>query len=188
MRGVLLGLGIIVSVSMVDGFVLSVRADNGPTELDHLFDALKAAQDGKAADAVAERIKRIWMRSGSDTADLILQRADAALDQQDLPLSLELLDRLVALEPDWAEAWNRRATVFFLMNDDQRSMADIAETLKREPRHYGAIAGMGLIFLHRGNKKLAYEAFQRVLAVYPALETAKKAVEELRPEIEGSPL
>lgn len=169
-------------------FVVPAQAENDKTALVPLFDALKAADDSRAADAIAERIKRIWMRSGSDTADLIMQRADTALDQQDLPLSLELLDRLVALEPEWAEAWNRRATVFFLMDDDQRAMADIAETLKREPRHYGAIAGMGLIFLHRGNKKLAYEAFKRVLAVYPALDTAKKAVEELRPEIEGSPL
>ena len=74
------------------------------------------------------------------------------------------------------------------MDDYPRAMSDIAETLKREPRHYGAIAGMGLIFLQRGNKKLAYEAFERVLAIYPQLETAQKAVEELRPEVEGSPL
>ena len=74
------------------------------------------------------------------------------------------------------------------MDDYPRAMSDIAETLKREPRHYGAISGMGLIFLQRGNKKLAYEAFERVLTIYPQLETARKAVEELRPEVEGSPL
>jgi tetratricopeptide (TPR) repeat protein len=167
---------------------VSASASSEKDHLSQLFDELSRAQDAKLADAVAGRIKQIWMHSGSDTADLLMERADRALDQQDLPLSLELLDRLIALEPDWAEAWNHRATVFYLMDDDRRSMADIAETLKREPRHYGAIAGMGLIFLHRGKRKLAYEAFQRVLAIYPALDTAKKAVEELRPEVEGLPL
>jgi len=163
-------------------------AETDNERLDGIFEKLKAAPDHAAADVVAGQIKRIWMHSGSDTADLLLERADTALEHQDMPLSIELLDRLVVLAPDWAEAWNRRATLFYLMDDYPRAMADIAETLKREPRHYGAIAGMGLIFLQRGNKKLAYEAFERVLAIYPQLETAQKAVEELRPEVEGSPL
>jgi Tfp pilus assembly protein PilF len=103
-------------------------------------------------------------------------------------LAIELLDRLVVLYPDWAEAWNQRATVFFLMDDHQRAMWDIAETLRREPRHYGAIAGMGLIFMQRGDKKHAYDAFERVLDIYPRLDTAKKAVEHLRIDVEGTKL
>ncbi len=163
-------------------------AETDKDRLDGLFEKLKAAPDHVSADVVAGQIKRLWMHSGSDTADLLMERADTALEHQDMPLSIELLDRLVMLAPDWAEAWNRRATLFYLMDDYPRAMSDIAETLKREPRHYGAIAGMGLVFLQRGNKKLAYEAFERVLAIYPQLETAQKAVEELRPEVEGSPL
>jgi len=163
-------------------------AETDNDRLDGHFEKLKAAPDHVSADVVAGQIKRLWMHSGSDTADLLMERADTALEHQDMPLSIELLDRLVVLAPDWAEAWNRRATLFYLMDDYPRAMADIAETLKREPRHYGAIAGMGLIFLQRGNKKLAYEAFERVLAIYPQLETAQKAVEELRPGVEGSPL
>jgi tetratricopeptide (TPR) repeat protein len=166
----------------------AASAETDHERLDNLFATLKAAPDHAAADAVASQIKRIWMHSGSDTADLLLERADTALAHQDIPLSIELLDRLVVLAPDWAEAWNRRATLFYLMDDYPRAMSDIAETLKREPRHYGAIAGMGLIFMQRGNKKLAYEAFERVLAIYPQLETAQKAVQELRTEIEGLPL
>ena len=154
--------------------VTAAWAETDKDRLDGLFEKLKSAPDHAAADAVASQIKRVWMHSGSDTADLLLERADTALEH--------------VLAPDWAEAWNRRATLFYLMDDYPRAMSDIAETLKREPRHYGAIAGMGLIFLQRGNKKLAYEAFERVLAIYPQLETAQKAVQDLRPDVEGSPL
>jgi len=163
-------------------------ADPRTDRLNTLFERLKAAPDGVAADSVATQIKQIWMHSGSATADLLLERADSALEQQNMPLCIEILDRLVVLDPDWAEAWNRRATVFYLMEDYRRAMSDIAETLKREPRHYGALSGMGLIFLHSGNKKRAYDAFERVLDLYPQLDTAKQAVEELRTDVEGLPL
>ncbi len=165
---------------------LSAWADTD--DLNALFDHLRAAPDAQAAEPVAASIKRMWMRSGSETADLLMERADTALEHEDFPLAIELLDRLIVLDPDWAEAWNHRATVFYVMEDYRRAMADIAETLKREPRHYGAITGMGLIFLHQGDDKNAYGAFERVLTIYPQLETAKKAVEQLRPEVEGTPL
>jgi len=163
-------------------------AETESDNLDALFEQLKVAPNAVASETIAKSIKKIWLHSGSDTVDLLMDRADMALEQQDLPLAIELLDRVIALQPDWAEAWNQRATVFFLMDDYRRSMVDIAETLKREPRHYGAISGMGLIFLHKGDKKHAFEAFEKVLAIYPQLETAKNAVKQLRPEVEGLPL
>jgi tetratricopeptide (TPR) repeat protein len=163
-------------------------ADPESDSLDALFERLKAAPDASASETIAKSIKKIWLHSGSDTVDLLMDRADTALENQDLPLAVEILDRVITLEPDWAAGWNQRATVFFLMDDYRRSMADIAETLKREPRHYGAISGMGLIFLHRGDKKHAYDAFERVLTIYPQLETAKNAVNQLRPDVEGLPL
>lgn len=156
--------------------------------LDALFERLKTASTPAEADVTANAIKQAWARAGTDTDILLMERSDLALEHEDYPLAIELLDRVVMLDPEWAEAWNRRATVFYLMDDDRRSMADIAETLKREPRHFGAITGMGLIFLRQGNKKQAFNAFARVLDIYPQLETAKHAVEQLRPEVEGEPL
>lgn len=156
--------------------------------LDTLFERLKAAPTPAAADITANAIKQAWAHVATETDTLLMERSDLALEHEDYPLAIELLDRLIVLDPDWAEAWNRRATVFYLMDDDRRSMADIAETLKREPRHFGAITGMGLIFLRQGNKKQAFDAFLRVLDIYPQLETAQHAVEQLRPEVEGEPL
>jgi Tfp pilus assembly protein PilF len=125
------------------------------------------------------------MRSGSDTADLLMDRALDALKGEDQALAVELLDRVIALNPDWAEAWNKRATVFFMMGDMTRSMADIREVLAREPRHFGALAGMGMILQSTGDEKHAFEAFKKALAVNPFLPDVKKAVEKMSPEMDG---
>src|SRR5580704_5976837 len=107
--------------------------------LDELFKHLAAASDPEEAKGFAEAIQRIWMRSRSDTANLIMQRAALAAQTKDYPLALSLLDRLVALEPNWAEAWNQRATARFLSGDFDGSMADIDRVMKLEPRHFGAL-------------------------------------------------
>jgi tetratricopeptide (TPR) repeat protein len=152
---------------------------------DELFERLAKAKDESEAKGLVATIERRWMRSGSDTADLLMSRALDALKAQDQPLAVELLDRVVNLRPEWAEAWNKRATVFFMMGDLTRSMADIREVLAREPRHYGALAGMGVIMQGTGDTKHAYEAFKKALAVNPFLSEVKSAVEKMAPEMEG---
>lgn len=153
--------------------------------LDDLFDRLAKTSDESEARGIAATIERRWMRSGSDTADLLMDRALDALKSEDQALSIELLDRVIALNPDWAEAWNKRATVFFMMGDLTRSMADIREVLAREPRHFGALAGMGIILQSTGDEKHAFEAFKKALAVNPFLPDVKKAVEKMAPTLDG---
>ena len=116
-----------------------------PQTLDDLFDRLARAKSEDEAKGIAGAIERRWMRSGSDTADLLMTRAMDALKAGDQPLSVEILDRVITLQPGWAEAWNKRATVFYLMGDYTRSVADIREVLALEPRHFGALAGLGMI-------------------------------------------
>lgn len=153
--------------------------------LDDLFDRLARTSDESEAKGIAATIERRWMRSGSDTADLLMDRALDALKAEDQALAVELLDRVIALDPDWAEAWNKRATVFFMMGDMTRSMADIREVLAREPRHFGALAGMGIILQNTGDEKHAFEAFKKALAVNPFLPDVKKAVEKMAPTMDG---
>jgi tetratricopeptide (TPR) repeat protein len=157
----------------------------GPPTLDDLFARLSAAKDEDEAKGVAGIIERRWMRSGSDTADLLLTRALEALQSDDQPLAIELLDRVIALQPGWAEAWNKRATVFFMMGDYTRSMADLREVLSLEPRHFSALAGMGAIFSATGDDKHAYEAYKKALGINPWLSEVKEAVEKMAPEYEG---
>jgi tetratricopeptide (TPR) repeat protein len=157
----------------------------GPPTMDDLFARLAAAKDADEAKGVSGIIERRWMRSGSDTADLLLSRALEALQGDDQPLAIELLDRVIALQPGWAEAWNKRATVFFMMGDYTRSMADLREVLALEPRHFSALAGMGAIFSATGDDKHAYEAYKKALGINPWLDEVKQAVEKMAPEYEG---
>lgn len=153
--------------------------------LDKLFERLAAAKTPEEAKGIANLIQRRWARSGSDTADLLMSRAQQAVKAQELPLAIELLDRVITLEPDWAEGWNQRANALFLLGDPIRSLYDIGETLKREPRHYGAMMGLGTILRQQGDDKRAMIAYRQVLAIYPELEAVKEAVEALKIEVDG---
>jgi tetratricopeptide (TPR) repeat protein len=153
--------------------------------LDDLFARLAAAKDEGEAKGVANLIERRWSRSGSDTADLLLTRASDAIQAKEHALAVELLDRVIALQPGWAEAWNRRATAFFLLDDTASAMADLRQVLAKEPRHFGAWAGLGHIYMAAGDKARALEAYRKALALHPHIESLRPLVEKLTPEIVG---
>ena len=189
LAGFLIGMavlfGTIVPVPVYAAAKIERVEQGGNPELDVLFETLKAAKTRPEAARIAGEIQRIWSQSGSDTADLLMERADEAISNEEFPLAIEILDRLVVLQPDWAEAWNRRATVFFLTDDYRRSVADIGEVLRLEPRHYGAISGLGLIYRSLGDDKRAFKAFEQALEIYPQNESVRESLEELRPSAEG---
>ena len=153
--------------------------------LDFLFGALKAAPDEASAKQVEARIWAIWMRTPSDTAALLMVRAKAAMDAEKYDVALKLLDAVVKLRPDYVEAWNRRATVVYLRNDYQRSLDDIEQVLVREPRHFGALVGLGMIMQDIGDEKRALDAFRKALAVNPHLEKIPELVKTLTEKVEG---
>ena len=154
--------------------------------LDDLFADLKKARSEIIADATAQAINREWAQSGSASIDLLMQWANGAIDRQDYPQALDFLDQVIVLQPDFAEGWNRRATLHFLMNNFSKSMADIERTLELEPRHFGALAGMGQIFVALERKELALKSFERALEVYPMMRNVQKQVGELADELAGS--
>lgn len=153
--------------------------------LDFLFEALKAAPDAETAKGVEQRIWALWFHSGSDTADLLMTRVRAAVEGKDNELSLKLLDALIAFKPDYIEAWNRRATIYFAQKDYGRALDDIRQVLAREPRHFGALTGLGLILQEFGDDKRALEIFRRALAVNPHLERVPDLVKQLTEKVEG---
>ena len=123
--------------------------------LDFLFEALKAAPDADAAKLVEGRIWSLWLASGSDTADLLMSRVKTATEAKDTKLAIQLLDAVIQLRPDYVEAWNRRATIHFSNKDYSKSLADIRQVLAREPRHFGALTGLGVIMQEFNEDKLA---------------------------------
>jgi tetratricopeptide (TPR) repeat protein len=163
-------------------------ADPRRASLEDLYDRLAKAGDENEGKGIAALIERRWSRSGSDTADLLMSRAAEAADGKDYPLAVELLDRVLALEPGWAEAWYRRANVFYLLDDPVSAMVDIRRTLELEPRHFGAWTGLGHILMSSDDKIHALEAYRRALKIYPQLSVVQTLVERLTPEVEGQDL
>ena len=153
--------------------------------LDDLFERLGKARDEAEARGVKGAIERVWMHSGSDTADLLMTRAMQALQRKDYGLSKELLGSIVEIEPQWAEAWNKRATVRYLADDFMGAMEDIAHVLALEPRHFAALSGMGFILQSRGFDKRALEAFRKALEINPRQEEIRSLVDKLTIEVEG---
>jgi len=153
--------------------------------LDFLFDALKIAPDDATAKQIEQRIWATWFVSPSDTANLLMGRVRTAIEAKDADLSLKLLNALIKIRPDYIEAWNRRATVYFMKNEYGKSLADIHEVLKREPRHFGALSGLGMILQELGEDRRALEAYRRALAVYPRIERIPETVKTLQEKVEG---
>jgi tetratricopeptide (TPR) repeat protein len=153
--------------------------------LDFLFGALKAAPDAETAKAIEERIWSLWFVSGSDTTDLLMSRVKTAFEGKDLDLAIELLDAIVVLKPDYVEAWNRRATIYFLKKEYGRSLDDIRQVLAREPRHFGALSGLGMILHEFGDEKRALEIFRKALAVHPHIDRIPDLVKQLTEKVEG---
>ena len=153
--------------------------------LDFLFGALKLAPDDNTAKAIEERIWAQWVVSRSDTANLLMTRVKTAIEAHEMDLAIELLNSIVKIKPDYIEAWNRRATLFYMKKDYGRSLADLREVLKREPRHFGALSGLGLIMQDIGDDKQALEVYRRALAVYPRLQRIPDLVKTLQEKVEG---
>jgi tetratricopeptide (TPR) repeat protein len=153
--------------------------------LDTLFDALKVAPDAESAKAIEDRIWSLWIVSGSDTCNLLMGRVKAAADEKDYDLAIKLLDAVIELKPNYVEAWNRRATVYYLQKEYGQALADIREVLAREPRHFGALSGLGLILQEIGDDKHALEAYRKALAIDPHLEHIPEVVKALGEKVDG---
>jgi len=162
-----------------------VQRGNAGHNLDFLFGALKLAPDDVTAKAIEERIWALWIASRSDTTTLLMSRVQTAIEAKDLDLAIKLLDAIVKIKPKYVEAWNRRATIYYMKKDYGRALADIREVLRREPRHFGALSGLGLIMQDIGDDKQALEVYRRALAIYPRLQRIPELVKELQVKVEG---
>jgi tetratricopeptide (TPR) repeat protein len=153
--------------------------------LDSLFTTLKSTADKDAAKAAENDIITLWLESGSDTVDLMMSWTLSAMEEKDYGLALDYLDRMLILKPDYAEGWNKRATVHFLKDDYPKAIADIERTLAIEPRHFGALSGLGTIMRDIGDEDRALTAYRKALELDPHLDTVKEAVSEIEGELAG---
>jgi tetratricopeptide (TPR) repeat protein len=160
-------------------------APSRESRLDSLFATLQSTSDGRTAKTAESDIIGLWLESGSDTVDLLMDWTLNAMEQKNYPLALDYLDRIVSMEPDYVEGWNKRATVHFLVDDYSKAIADIEQTLALEPRHFGALSGLGTIMREIGDTDRAVVAFREALTVDPHLDSVKEALEEIEKEEGG---
>jgi tetratricopeptide (TPR) repeat protein len=166
----------------------SVRPPSPSEMRAEIYTRLAASKDADETEGLVGLLLTADAQSGSDTADLLLQRAHKAIEAKDYNDAAKILDGAILFLPDWAEAWNARATLRYLDGDFDGSMADIAETLKREPRHLGALLGMATILQSRDRDDEALKVYERVLAIAPHWKSAEEAADKLKAKIAGESL
>lgn len=153
--------------------------------LSDLYALLATSDSEQSAKTVAEGIERIWHNSGSATVDLLMARALKAMNEKNYKLAIKLLDSIVDLAPDYAEAWNRRAYAHFANEDVQRALGDLRRTLALDGNHFKALEGLAQILREIGQKKAALQAMRKLIEVHPYASGAQQVIDELEREVEG---
>ena len=166
-------------------FFSNVNAEERSNKLEKLFTQLKNTKDLSTAQIVERKIWEIWLihpsddRRGFRLTELLTQ-GSRLMNMGELNKAYELFTQIIATEPDWSEAWNKRATVLYLMNRYQSSLHDIKITLALEPRHFGALSGQALNYIELKQYEKAIQSYKAAQKIYPLLDSAKKMIPELQ--------
>lgn len=156
----------------------------GPADAPPLLGAL--ADPDEVVRVLAEQsVWQVWSRSGDKDVDAQFQVGLEQMNRGDGPGAVETFSRIIQRKPDFAEAWNKRATVYFLMGENEKSLHDCDEVMKRNPWHFGALAGYGQIYYRLDQPEKALEYFRKALAVNPNMDGVRLNIEGLERAIEG---
>ena len=158
-------------------------ADQGDARLDSLFDQLQKAVDPSEAVVLEATIWQIWIEHSDDAVSLLMRKGVAAMNRGDHRGALEDFDQIVKIAPDFAEGWNKRATVNYLLGRHEDSLADIEKTLALEPRHFGALSGRGLVYFALDEMQMALDSFEAALVVNPHMPGTRSNAEAIRREL-----
>jgi len=153
--------------------------------LDKLFARLKAVRSGDEAKALEVAIQKVWMSSGSASVDLLMSHGEEAMAAKNYGEALYYFDEVVSLAPGYAEGWNKRSAVHYLMENYSAALSDLEHVLRLEPRHFKAMAGLAIILEDLGDKKGALDAYRRALQLDPWLAGVPERIKKLEPEVEG---
>ncbi len=157
----------------------AAHADQTDPRLDGLFALLKETNDQSQAQVVQTVIWGIWFEAPNAGTGMLLKQGQAAMSGGDYDSALKSFDALVELEPDFAEGWNRRATLHYLMGNYRASILDVERTLSLEPRHFGAMTGLGHIYEALGDEEAALVAYQKALEMNPHMPIVKARAAEI---------
>lgn len=178
---------IVWPVVLVLGIVRPAAADQQDARLDGLFAQLQATSSDAEARTAQQQIWQIWTESDDPRVNRLMSNGIAAMATEQLAVALDSFNRVVELAPDFAEGWNQRATVYYLMDNYQASVLDIERTLELEPRHFGALSGLGLIYDAIEEPEAALRSFEAAVAINPHLVGTRQRIDELRRQLRGRP-
>jgi len=172
---------------LVAGSGQPAAADQQDPRLDGLFERLQGTPSAAEARVVEQQIWRLWLESEDAAIDRLMRQGVVAMRDQNYDAALRVFDRLVVQAPGFAEGWNKRATVHYLMGEWRASVLDIQRTLELEPRHFGALFGLGLIYDALEQPAAALRSFEATLDLNPHSESTLQRVQELRRQLQGRP-
>ena len=159
------------------------RADQTDPRLKDLFESLRVASSPEAAADVETQIWEIWAKSGDPSLDQVFAVGSRAMAVGDAATALKIFDAIVKKAPNFAEGWNKRATIYYMMGNYEASLADIDRVLELEPHHFGALSGLGLVNIGLDRDEAALDAFERVLKVDPQSQAARINIEIVKQRI-----
>jgi tetratricopeptide (TPR) repeat protein len=163
-----------VSAGDKQAIEIEIISDNYRNErLDLMFSRLKAAEDETTARVIENEIWAVWFKSNNKVVSSLMQEIMSARSHGKFEHAIELLDILVSQYPEYSEGWNQRATVYYMIGNYEASLKDVMETLAREPRHFGALAGRAAIYWMQGDQELARESLRDAVQIHPYLRDQK---------------
>ncbi len=160
--------------------VLPVTADQNNPELELLFDSLHNTDNPAEAAALTQKIWENWYQTDNQRIRTLMNMGEVSIRRGKLKDAVAFFSEIIELQPDYAEGWNRRATVYYMMGEYQLSTNDVAETLQREPRHFGALSGQGMIYMQLQEKELALEFYKKALELNPHMSGVKQNIRMIR--------
>ena len=169
-------------------FKVPVFGGQNSIQLDPLFHALKLAKSGDEAELIEGQIWDLWSISGDEEIDCLMAVGVEAMLAKDGDTALAAFEEIIKRAPGFAEGWNKRATIFYLAGEHHRSKADAKKTLELEPRHFGALSGLGLIHLAHGEEEMALEAFEKAILIHPFVAGANIQIQDLRKKLRSRPV
>lgn len=181
MRHILPALGLALGLAAA----APAHADQTDPRLDPLFEALRRTDDLSEVGAAEQAIWGIWMESGDEGIDQLLRQGALHMQFRSFGAALGHFNAVIEARPDFAEGWNKRATLYYLMGEYAKSIADCEKTLELEPRHFGALFGLGLIYTELDDEPKAIEAFERALSVHPHLQNAPAIIQRLKARLKS---
>ena len=150
-----------------------------PGDADRVVEALHD-DDAQVRSAAEIAVWQLWSRSGDAQIDALLQSGIRSMDDGHMGQAVEIFTQITVRKPDFAEGWNKRATAYYLMGDYDQSLKDCDEVMKRNPHHFGALSGYGLIYVKRGDLEQALEYFEKALDINPNLRGVEETIDLIR--------